>query len=127
MSNPLTGGSTASTAENTLAARRAKHSVAAIRALRGIAVLEGLSYLVLLAGAMPLKYFADMPLPVRIVGSLHGGLFVLYVAAVAYVAILRRWPVLRWVENLAASVLPFGPFLVEPRLRREQEQIAATE
>ena len=74
---------------------------------------------------MPLKYFADMPLAVRVVGSLHGGLFVLYVAAVACVAILRGWPILRWIENLAASVLPFGPFLVDARLRREQEQIVA--
>ena len=44
--------------------------------LRAIAYVEGWSYLVLLFVAMPLKYGADMPLAVRIVGSLHGFLFV---------------------------------------------------
>ena len=41
-----------------------------------IGKLEGYSYLALLFIAMPLKYMADMPLAVRIAGSIHGALFV---------------------------------------------------
>ena len=47
-----------------------------VRALRHLAIIEGISTLVLFGIAMPLKYFAGMPLAVRIVGSLHGALFV---------------------------------------------------
>jgi integral membrane protein len=43
--------------------------------LRRIALIEGWSFLILLGIAMPLKYLADMPLAVRLVGSLHGFLF----------------------------------------------------
>ena len=53
------------------------------RDLRAVALLEGASYLLLLGVAMPLKYLAGMPGAVRAVGSAHGGLFLLYVAAVA--------------------------------------------
>lgn len=96
---------------------------AAIRNLRLVAFLEGVSYVLLLGIAMPLKYLADMPAAVRIVGMAHGILFVAYVAAVARAGLIRQWPIRRWLENLAASLLPFGPFLMEGRLRREQESI----
>lgn len=98
---------------------------AAIRCLRVVALLEGVSYLVLLGVAMPLKYLAGMPEAVRVVGWAHGGLFVLYVAAVAWAGTVRRWAAGRWAANLIASLLPFGPFVMEGRLRREEEGIGA--
>lgn len=101
-------------------------SAAAIRDLRVVAFLEGVSYLALLGVAMPLKYFAGMPAAVRVTGTIHGVLFLLYVAAVVRAGVRRRWPILRWAENLTASLLPFGPFLIEPRLRREQRQLRAS-
>lgn len=69
-----------------------------LRRLRIIAFLEGLSFLVLLFIAMPLKYLADMPLAVRIAGSVHGGLFLVFLAVLpdepgtdlAHAAIARR-------------------------------------
>ena len=39
--------------------------------LRIISVLEGISYLALLTFAMPIKYMAGDPEPVRIVGMAH--------------------------------------------------------
>ena len=93
----------------------------AIRFLRKIALLEGASYLLLLGIAMPLKYLSGMPEAVRVVGSVHGGLFVLYAAAVVWAGTARRWPARRWAANLVASLLPFGPFVMDGRLRREEE------
>jgi integral membrane protein len=55
--------------------------VSSLRRLRAVALLEGVSYLLLLFVAMPLKYFWEMPLAVRIVGSLHGMLFIVFLAA----------------------------------------------
>src|SRR5438552_3773981 len=51
-----------------------------LRRLRLVGYTEGVSFLVLLGIAMPLKYFAGMPLAVTIVGAIHGLLWILYVA-----------------------------------------------
>ncbi|OXM85637.1 DUF3817 domain-containing protein [Paenibacillus rigui] len=88
--------------------------------LRAIGIYEGISFLVLLLIAMPLKYYADLPQMVKWVGSLHGFLFVLYLLAVAHVTIVHRWSILRVLAAVVASLLPFGTFVLDSRLRREQ-------
>ena len=97
--------------------------------LRLIGFVEGWSFLVLLLVAMPLKYALDLPLPVKVVGSLHGGLFVLYVVAVLEVAVRRRFGgvgrVLEFVGAAAvASVVPLGTFVLDGWLRRLQAEDA---
>ena len=89
--------------------------------LRVIAFVEGVSYLVLLCVAMPLKYFAGLPSAVKAVGWAHGVLFVLYLLAVAEVALKHRWPLTRVFGALAASLIPFGTFVLDRQLRREQQ------
>ncbi|RIX51879.1 DUF3817 domain-containing protein [Paenibacillus nanensis] len=91
----------------------------AIGRLRLIGWLEGLSFLILLLIAMPLKYWADIPEVVTIVGGLHGGLFVLYLLAVLHVTIKHRWSILKFLAACVASVLPFGPFVVDRKLLRD--------
>ncbi len=88
--------------------------------LRVIAFIEGVSYLLLLGIAMPLKYFADLPAAVQIVGWIHGVLFVLYLLAVAEVTIKHRWSFAMAAVALVASLIPFGTFLLDVRLRREE-------
>jgi integral membrane protein len=92
--------------------------------LRTIGYCEGVSFLVLLGVAMPLKYFADMPLPTRIIGSIHGVLWLLYVAAILQARVVFKWSARRVLAGLAASVLPFGPFVFDASLRREAAQQA---
>ena len=89
--------------------------------LRAIAFVEGVSYLVLLCVAMPLKYFAGLPSAVKTVGWLHGVLFVLYLVAVAEVFFKHRWPLTRVLGALAAAFIPFGTFVLDKQLRREQQ------
>jgi integral membrane protein len=86
--------------------------------LRLIGTMEGVSFLVLLGIAMPLKYLAGKPEMVRIVGSAHGLLFVLFAAAVIDTAVRMRWPLTRVMGAMVASVLPFGPFVFDAHLRR---------
>jgi integral membrane protein len=88
--------------------------------LRVVAFIEGCSFLVLLGVAMPLKYFFAMPLAVRLVGSIHGGLFVGFCAALLHVMIVARWSLLRGLVVFASSLVPCGTFLMDPSLRREQ-------
>ncbi|GKU78789.1 DUF3817 domain-containing protein [Paenibacillus sp. L3-i20] len=92
----------------------------AIGRLRIIGLFEGISFLVLLLIAMPLKYWADIPEPVSIVGMLHGVLFVLYILAVIHVTIVHRWSFVKFLLACVASVLPFGPFIVDKKLLRDE-------
>ena len=85
--------------------------------LRSVGLLEAVSYLLLLFIAMPLKYAWDMPLAVRIVGSAHGALFVLFCIALWRVLMTASWPFSRAVLVFIASLLPFVPFFIDRRMR----------
>lgn len=88
-----------------------------IPVFRKIALTEAVSFLVLLGIAMPLKYFAGLPLAVKVVGWIHGVLFVLFCLALLRVLIVARWPLGRAVILFIAALLPFGPFVADRRLR----------
>jgi len=90
-----------------------------IGVLRMIGIIEGISYLALLFIAMPLKYFAGLPSYVYVVGMAHGVLFVMFVLALLVVWINHRWSFLRVVGAFIASLLPFGTFVLDARLRKE--------
>lgn len=92
---------------------------------RKIAFAEGVSFLVLLFIAMPLKYFAGMPMAVTIVGSAHGILFVAFFILLREVRseYKKNW---NWVFKAAlASFLPFGTFVMDKQWKKEQEEILA--
>lgn len=92
-----------------------------IERLRRAGKIEGVSYLVLLFIAMPLKYFADLPLAVKVVGWIHGVLFIWFcwVLAVAFF----RGGLSFGLTTLAfiASLLPFGPFVIDRRLQTAED------
>ncbi|WNG34996.1 DUF3817 domain-containing protein [Archangium minus] len=94
----------------------------ALRHLRLIGLLEGLSFLALLLIAMPLKYLLGLPIAVRVAGSVHGLLFLLFVAALFRVALERDWPLRRSLAAFGASLVPWGTFVLDRQLKRELEQ-----
>src|SRR5689334_6830342 len=87
---------------------------------RKIALAEGVSFLVLLLIAMPLKYMADYPKAVTIVGGLHGVLFIAF--------IIMAWEVKRefktdwkWLgKAFLASIPPFGTFVLDKEWKRQE-------
>jgi integral membrane protein len=85
--------------------------------LRRVGRTEAVSFLLLLGIAMPLKYLAGQPLAVKIVGWAHGVLFVIFGLALLRVWITARWPFLRVVAVFIAALLPFGPFVIDRRMR----------
>jgi integral membrane protein len=91
----------------------------ALGRFRLVALYEGISFLVLLGIAMPLKYFAGFPEGVKVVGMLHGVLFVLYLLTLIHVTLANRWSFLRVIGAFIASLLPFGTFVLDARLRRQ--------
>lgn len=89
--------------------------------LRAIAFIEGVSYLLLLLVAMPLKYLADIPLAVRVVGSAHGFLFV-WLALLTLQGMRQRGKPFGWGVRIGiASLIPFGTFLLDGELARDDE------
>ena len=94
-----------------------------IRAFRMTALAEGVSFLTLLCIAMPMKYFMGMPEVVRVAGSIHGALFVLYVGLLAILHVRQRWSFIFSLYALIASVIPFGTFMLDKHLR-EKEVVA---
>lgn len=82
--------------------------------------------MVLLVGvAMPLKYMASMPMAVTVVGSIHGLLFTLYCLWLVWTALRARWTLSRVCLLFGAAIVPFGPFVVDGRMRRMEEEYLA--
>ncbi|MFI6521852.1 DUF3817 domain-containing protein [Spirillospora sp. NPDC050679] len=89
-----------------------------VRSFRLVSVIEAISFLLLLLVAMPLKYMADVPQAVSIVGPIHGVLWMAYVALVFMVRGPLAWDGTRTALALVASVLPVAPFFVERKWTR---------
>jgi len=90
---------------------------------RKIAFAEGVSFLVLLFIAMPLKYFAAMPMAVTIVGGLHGALFVA-LAIAAYLVKDKHNKSFGWgLKVFIASIIPFGTFYMDKEWKREEAEL----
>jgi integral membrane protein len=83
--------------------------------LRIVAFSEGVSFLILLGIAMPLKYIADLPQAVRVVGMAHGVLFILYIVLLLQVAVERGWTFKISMLAFLASLIPFGTFYADAK------------
>ena len=96
-----------------------------LRRLRTVGLIEGISTLVLFGIAMPMKYIGDMPMAVRIVGSIHGGLFVALVFM--FVLGMKKIPLSPQLTaaGIAAAVVPFGPFVIDRWLERVGSEVNA--
>lgn len=68
---------------------------------------------------MPLKYVAGMPQAVRMVGSLHGLLFIVYLIMVMLAVDVAKWDRKKIMQALVAAVIPFGPFWFDAKLRKD--------
>jgi integral membrane protein len=93
--------------------------IKSMKNFRTIAFLEGISFILLLFIAMPLKYFFDTPGPVRWLGTVHGILFVLF-----GILLLIVWRQYKWSFGKAAfaffcSLVPFGTFYLDRKLKNE--------
>ena len=90
--------------------------------LRAVALVEGVSFLALLGVAMPLKYFAGMPMAVKIAGWIHGVLFMIFAVALVHTAAAAKWSLGRAATVFVAALLPFGPFVIDRRMKQYQAE-----
>lgn len=82
---------------------------------RIIAFLEGLSYILLLFIATPLKYLANDPQYVKMLGMPHGLLFVAYVVFAIFLRSTYKWNNTSFFIILLCSLLPFGTFYADAK------------
>lgn len=84
--------------------------------------IEGYSYLLLLFVAMPMKYMMDIPLATKIVGSIHGALFVLFMILLAIAWERARWSFLESVLFFIAALIPFGTFFTKKQIQKYEQE-----
>tara|TARA_B110000459_G_scaffold106642_1_gene118433 strand:- start:2820 stop:3104 length:285 start_codon:yes stop_codon:yes gene_type:complete len=85
---------------------------------RLIAFFEGLSYILLLFVGVPLKYLNDDVTLVKMLGMPHGFLFMTYIAFVIVLRFDHTWFKKHFILISLASIIPFGTFIVEYKLRK---------
>ena len=84
--------------------------------LRKVTRIEAISFLILIFIAMPLKYFAGHPEAVRVMGAIHGLLFIAMFALAVMASGDEGWPKKNILLLLVISSIPFGPFIWDRKL-----------
>jgi len=90
-----------------------------VRRLLLVGLAEGVSFLFLTGVAMPLKYAAGQPLFVKYGGWAHGLLFILFLMAIFQAWAERAISFKQAALAFAASLLPFGPFVLDRQLKQQ--------
>lgn len=82
--------------------------------LRIIAILEGISLLTLIFIAVPMKHMMENPAFVKIMGPVHGALFLLFLFNTLSVGVEQNWKFKEttW-KVLLACMIPFGTFYID--------------
>lgn len=85
--------------------------------LRIIAFLEGISLLMLVFIAVPMKHFFHDPSVSKVLGPVHGALFLLFVFNTLSVGVEQQWQFRKttW-KVLLACILPFGTFYIDRKI-----------
>lgn len=89
--------------------------------LRWAGLIEGISFILLLFVAMPLKYAAGRPEFVRVIGMLHGILFLAYLLALVQAWIAYGWDWKRVGLLFLSTLIPFGTFAADYWMLRDLE------
>ena len=91
----------------------------ALTRYRVMAYVVGVWLILLVLVAMPLKYFADSPTLVEIVGPVHGFLYMAYLATAVDLAFRARWSAVKTVLVMLAGTVPFVSFYAERKVTAE--------
>ena len=85
---------------------------------RIVAVAEAVTWTLLIAGLL-LKYVVDAgDLGVRIGGSIHGFVFLVYAATAVLVGVNQRWPLGLMATGVATAVIPYATIPFDRWLER---------
>lgn len=85
-------------------------------------ILETISTISLFFIAMPYKYIGGNEILVKIIGPIHGGLFILYVALVWWEQNQGRIPSNLAIWAMAAAIPPGGPIWFDKKYLNDENQ-----
>jgi len=111
--SPMAGAGIAGQAQGKIEAELAQ-----LRRMRLASLFEGSTLVILVCMAMPLKYMAGYPLATKIVGSVHGFAFLVYVWVVINTVSGGGWRSGEVLRLLVSAFIPFGAFFNIGFLRR---------
>ncbi|PWN58326.1 DUF3817 domain-containing protein [Chryseobacterium viscerum] len=85
--------------------------------LRIIGFLEGVSLLVLLCIAVPMKYYFGNPSLTKIMGPIHGTIFLLFLFNTLSVGVEQNWKfkTTTW-KVILTCFIPFGTFYIDHKI-----------
>ena len=92
--------------------------------LRILAILEGISLLVLVFIAVPMKHGFNNASLEKVMGPVHGALFLLFIFNALSVGVEQHWKfkTTTW-KVLLACIIPFGTFYIDHKILRKIENV----
>jgi integral membrane protein len=107
-------------AERTSPARDSEQAIAAaLQRYRVMANVVGVLLILLVVVAVPLKYLADVPEPVTVLGTAHGWLYALFFLSAIDLALRARWSLKGAVVAIVCGTIPFLSFVAERTVTRK--------
>ena len=97
------------------------HFLHPIKVVRTAGIIEGISLLFLFGVAMPLKYWGGQPYAVTLAGSIHGGVFLVYLLAVVYAQMRLQWHPKWTLFCLLAAFVPIGNFVLDYFIHKNRQ------
>ncbi len=85
-------------------------------ALRIVAIIEAVSFHLLLPATVVKRGFDGPEAGVKVMGPIHGLLFVTYVLLTIFVAADEKWRLKRTLLTLLCAVIPLGGFIADRKL-----------
>jgi integral membrane protein len=85
--------------------------------LRIIGYLEGISLLALIFIAVPMKYYFGNPSLSKLLGPIHGAIFLLFLFNALSVGVEQNWKfkTTTW-KIIVACFIPFGTFYIDAKI-----------
>jgi integral membrane protein len=90
----------------------------ALRRYRFMAYTVGVGLIILVFVGIPLQYAAHSPGVVKVVGPIHGALYIVYLLAALDLSRRARFGLLQMAAMVAAGFVPFVAFIVERQVVR---------
>ena len=107
-------------ADRTAPARDSEQAIAAaLQRYRVMANVVGVLLVLLFVVAVPLKYWADTPTPVTVLGTAHGWLYALFFLSAVDLAVRAKWSIKGAVLTVLAGTVPFLSFVAEHTVTRK--------
>jgi len=90
-----------------------------LKKFRLINKIEGISFLILLFIAMPMKYYAGIPMATKIIGMLHGLLVFAFIYQIIEAKKEAGFSMKETALYSVLSLIPFGSFYTDKLLAKK--------